>query len=378
MASCKPFAFGVAIGSEHFIGRQTEIQRLSAQFRYGINTILMSPRRTGKTSLVKRVANGMQDEEIRIINMDIFACRSEYDFLNAFASAILKQTSSHFEEWKQNAGDFLARLMPKVSFSPEPMSDIALSLGITPKTHTPEEVLNLPEIIAKKKGYRIVVCIDEFQQIGDFPDSLSVQKRMRSVWQHQENVSYCLYGSKKNMMSSLFQQKSKPFYKFGTIMHLEAIPVTEWVPYLCGRFGNEGKMLSPELAEAICNTVELHSSYVQQLAFSTLLRTTGDTVTPETIALAIDDLLDENTSLFIEQTERLTSYQMNFIRAIISGVHKDFGRTAIREGYNLGSASNITRLRTVLLEREIIELREEGLFMADPTMTLWLQRRCLV
>ena len=76
----------------------------------------------------------------------------------------------------------MARLVPKISFSPEPNSDISLSLGITPATHTPEEILNLPEHIARQKEKRIVVCIDEFQQIGEFADSLTVQKRLRTVW----------------------------------------------------------------------------------------------------------------------------------------------------------------------------------------------------
>lgn len=58
-----------------------------------------------------------------------------------------------------------------------------------------EEVLKLPEVIAQSKGYRIVVCVDEFQQIGDFPDSLTFQKKLRGIWQLQSHVSYCLYGS---------------------------------------------------------------------------------------------------------------------------------------------------------------------------------------
>lgn len=96
----KPFAFGVAVGNEHFIGRKMEIEHLSTKFKYGVNTILMAPRRMGKTSLVKRVAKEVESADIKIVHLDVFACRSEYDFLNSFAAAVLKQTSSHLEEYR--------------------------------------------------------------------------------------------------------------------------------------------------------------------------------------------------------------------------------------------------------------------------------------
>lgn len=375
----KPFVFGVAVEDENFVGRSKEINMLTNNFKYGVNTILLAPRRMGKTSLVKRVAKDVQTDEIKIVHLDIFSCRNEYDFLNMFASAVLKQTSSHLDEWMQNAKDFLSRIVPQVSFSPDPTQDYSISLGITAKTHKPEEILNLPEQIARKKGIHIVVCIDEFQQVGEFPDSLYVQKRMRSVWQHQQNVSYCLYGSKKNMMITLFQQRSKPFYKFGSTMELGTIPAEDWTPYLRRQFTSEGRTLSEPLATKICDMVELHSSYVQQLAFNVLVCTpTGEAASEDILNQAYENLLDENTSLFQEKTESLTSYQLNFMKAIIAGVHEDFGKTNIREEYNLGSHSNIVRIKTALIEKELIETRSDGVFIADPVMKKWLSSRCLL
>lgn len=372
----KPFVFGVAVGDDNFVGRNGEISVLTNNFKYGVNTILLAPRRMGKTSLVKRVAKEVQSEEIRIVHLDIFSCRNEYDFLNMLATAVLKQTSSHLEEWLQNAQEFLSRIVPKVNFSPDPTQDYSISLGITPRTHSPEDVLNLPEKIAQKKGIHIILCIDEFQQVGEFPDSLYVQKRMRSVWQHHDNVSYCLYGSKKNMMMTLFQQRSKPFYKFGTTMELGTIPVEDWTPYLRRQFTTEGRTLSEPMAERICNMVELHSSYVQQLAFMTLVCTPlNGEVTEDIIAQAYENLLDENTTLFQEKTESLTSYQLNFLKAIIADIHEDFGKNSIRQEYNLGSHSNIVRIKTALIEKELIETRKDGLFIADPVMKQWFKSR---
>lgn len=369
----KPFVFGVAVGPEHFIGREQERKRLAANMAYGANTILISPRRIGKTSLVKRVAQDVASDELRIVHLDIFSCRSEYDFYNAFASAVLKQTATRFEEWREHAQEFISRLTPKLSFSPEPLSDFSVSLGITPKTHKPEEVLDLPELIAKRHGWHIVICIDEFQQVGEFPDSLTVQKRMRSVWQHQQNTSYCLYGSKKHMMSSLFLQRSKPFYKFGSTMYLGVIPTETWVPFLCDRFAGEGKVLTEELAALICRKVENHSSYVQELALGTLM-CDGDVICEADVDTAFQNMLDDNSSLFVEKTQSLTTYQLNLLRAILDDVHDGFGVAAVRDSYNLGSASNISRLRTALIEREIVDVSENGLYISDPILREWLKR----
>lgn len=371
----RPFVFGVAVDTEHFIGRQQEIENLSSNLIHGINTILIAPRRWGKTSLVNHVAENIHDKDVKIIHLDIFSCRNEYDFYNVFAAAILQQTSSRIEEWKQYAQEFLTRLVPKISFSAEPNQEYSISLGITPKTHTPEEILNLPEIIAEKKGWHLAICIDEFQQIGEFPESLSVQKRMRTVWQHQKNVSYCLYGSKKHMMSVLFQQKSKPFYKFGKMMYLNVIPTTEWIPYLQGRFKLEGKILPKDIAIRICDAVENHSSYVQELAYDTLLCTKGTETTDEDFAQAFRNLLDDNTALFTEKTERLTTYQLNFLRAILDDVHDGFSKSDIRDTYNLGSPTNIVRIKDALIEKEIIDITDKGVFFADPILMHWLRRK---
>lgn len=374
MQNKKPFVFGKAVGDDHFIGREKEMERLAANMRYGVNTILISPRRWGKTSLVKMVGKMVNDDNVRVIHIDAYACRSEYDFYNAFAIAILQQTASRMDEVKEMVQDFIGRIIPTFSVSLDPQQTISMSLGISPKTHRPEEILNLPELIASKRGQQFIICIDEFQQIGDFPDSITVQKRLRSVWQHQENVSYCLYGSKKHMMTTLFQQRSKPFYKFGSTMYLPVIPTEVWVPYLRKQFASEGKTLSPNLAAEMCAIVENNSSYVQELAFNVLLCTRGDEVTQEQLKEGIEEIIDSNVTLFIEKTEHLTTYQMNYLRALISGVHNDFGKADIRERYNLGSPTNVKRIKDALEEREIVDVTEQGVFISDPVLSMWLRR----
>ncbi|MBO7082814.1 MAG: ATP-binding protein [Bacteroidales bacterium] len=369
----KPFIFGIPVEDSHFIGREEEINRLATNFKYGVNTVLISPRRWGKTSLVNKVTGMTASKELLVVKMDIFSCRNEYDFYNVFSEAILKQTASKVEEWKDLAKGFIERLAPKISISTDPLSEYSLSLGITSKTHTPKEVLQLPETIAQRKGCHLLICIDEFQQVGEFPDSLTVQKRMRSVWQHQNNVSYCLYGSKMHMMTNLFQKKSYPFYKFGEMLYLKPISLDAWKSYISERFEQEGKHISGELIQRLCETVEYHSSYVQQLAYCTLLMTKKE-VTEEVLSAAIEDLISQNSSIFIEQTQSLTSYQLNFLRAILYGVNNGFNEKEVRESFDLGVPSNVDRLKKSLVDKELIEYTEKGVEIGDPVLRLWLKR----
>ena len=376
---CKKFVYGVAVSDYNFIGRERETKRLLDNFKGGINVILMSPRRLGKTSLVKHVCNKLDDKDIITVYLDIFGCKSEYDFYNKLTAEVLKQTASKHELWFEEAKEFLYRLTPKISFSPEPNSDFSISLGITPKTHTPEEVLQMAETIAIKRKKRIVICIDEFQQIGEMSNSKQIQARLRTVWQHQKHVSYCLFGSKHHLMSTIFLHRSMPFFQFGDTISLNKIATEDWVEYIVSHFADGKRTISHALAEEICKFTENYSAYVQQLAWLVFtLKEEGETVTEDDIRQAENDLLATNDILFMQMIEPLSEFQLNFLRAIASGIKKDFGLSEVREEYNLGSYSNITRLKTALLERDLIEKKETELVITDPIFAKWLKRKIML
>lgn len=370
------FVFGVSVSDYNFIGRKEEIRRLKMNFEEGVNTILISPRRWGKTSLVRKVCEVVDRKKVIPVFVDIFKCKTEYEFYNALAEAVLKQTASKAELWMDNARDFIARLSPKVSFSPELNSEFALSLGISPKTHAPEEILSLAEEIAQKKQKRIVVCIDEFQQIGEMADSVSIQKRLRSVWQHQRLTSYCLFGSKKHTMMNVFQKRNMPLYQFGDFKFLDKIPTETWVEYIVQHFKDRQRTISTEQAAKICQLVDNYSSYVQQLSWLVFsLIDEGQVVTDEHLKQGVKDLLNSQEQLFMQQIEPLTAYQMNFLRCILSGHHDDFGETAVREEFQLGSVSNITRLKTALVDKDIVEMSGKRYYITDPVFALWFRSR---
>ncbi len=369
----KPFVFGIAASGDNFTDREQETARLLMNFRNGVNTVLISPRRWGKTSLVQKVCRLAQSDKLKIVYLDIFSCRSDGDFYDKFASAVLKQTSSRLEEWLENAKQFLSRISPKFSLGTDPMADLSLSLELKPKNEDIDEILQLPEKIAAKKGCSIVVCIDEFQQIGEFKDSKTFQKRLRSVWQLQKHVSYCLFGSKKHLMNELFERKSLPFYKFGDAVYLQKISTADWVGYIRSRFEVTGKSISAELAEEICHRVDNHSSYVQQFAWLVWTHT-GTEATRQDLEDAYQDIINQNTPLFEKQTENLTTYQMNFLRAVLDGVHDEFTTQDVMRKYNFGTSANISIIKRALIKKELIEVEKRKVFIPDPVMKVWLKR----
>ena len=369
----KPFVFGVATSGDNFTDREKETQRLLLNFTHGVNTILISPRRWGKTSLVKKVAQLAQTKTRKIVYLDIFSCRTESEFYRLFATSVLKQTSSKWDEWVENTKQFLAHINPKISIGTDPMNDFSISFEYSMQDNAGNDILQLPEKIAIEKGIQIVICIDEFQQISDFEDSKTFQKKLRTVWQLQQHVSYCLFGSKKHLMNELFEKKNLPFYKFGDAIYLTKIETKYWIEYICKRFENTGKHISPELAKEICRLVDNHSSYVQQLAWLLWIRTT-DIATEEQLTHALEDLLDQNNILFQSETENLSAYQMNFLKAVIDGIHSKFSSKEIILKYNLGTSANIVRLKSALLQKELIEADGKEIILADPVFGVWFKK----
>ena len=102
-----PFVFGVRVEGDTFTDRKEETERLKANvttgFHKGDLVILGARPGMGKTSLVDKVCSLVESENIRIARIDAFGCRSENDFVNAFATAVVRATSSRWEEWMENA-----------------------------------------------------------------------------------------------------------------------------------------------------------------------------------------------------------------------------------------------------------------------------------
>jgi hypothetical protein len=130
-----------------------------------VNTTIISTRGWGKTSLVENVAEKRRTENnvIKVCVLDVFNVRNENEFYEHFAKGILKGTSSRWEEMAENAKTFLSHLLPKITFSPDSQAEISFGVSWEALQKSPDEILNLPQTIAKAKNIKVVVCIDDFQ-----------------------------------------------------------------------------------------------------------------------------------------------------------------------------------------------------------------------
>ena len=376
MAIKNPFVFGKAAEGNYFTDRVEDAKRMKANLTHGINTILISPRRWGKTSLVKKVLSDINDHSIKTVFIDVFNCKTEYDFYHSFATAVVKQTSSKLDEWVEMAKTFLTNISPKFSFGSDPLNDFSLSFDWNPKDKTELDILQLPEKIAQKKNLHIVVCMDEFQQIAAIPDAEKFQKKLRSVWQHQQNVSYCMFGSKKHLMEYFFNDPSMPFYKFGDMLFLKKIPTEEWVPFICDKFKESGKLISELQARKICETTENISSYVQHLSWIVWYKA-DEKVKDEDIESAIDDILEQNKVFFQREVEQLSELQLNFLKAIANGITSGFSTKEVITKYRLESSANVQALKKSLVKKDLIEIDGQQVNMNDALFKLWIKRNLL-
>ena len=367
-----PFIYGKAAEMLNFTDREAESKRLAQNFYSLINTMILSPRRWGKTSLVKKVATEVMSEykDIRVCMLDIFNIRNENDFYIYYAQSLVKATSNRWEEWVENAKTFLSRLAPKISFYPDNQAEISFGVEWEALEKNPDDIIDLAETIAKVKGIKIIVCIDEFQSIGSFSDSLAFQRKLRAHWQHHQRVGYCLYGSKRHLLLDIFSNAEMPFYKFGDIMFMEKINNKTWGKFIQKRFTDTGKNISRKQAEYLAAIVENHSYYVQQLAQQAWLRTKTACSVP-IINNSLQSIKNQLSLLFVGLTQSLTATQLYFLQAIIEG-QTVFGQENLKK-YQLGTSANIIRIKNMLLSKEIIDITSKHIEIQDPIFKLWLK-----
>ena len=368
-----PFIFGKLVSGADFTNRTKEIIRLKNNFHSGINTIMISPRRWGKSSLVAKANREIiaESKKIKVVSIDLFNVRTEEDFFRILAEQVIRGTTTKLKEVLAFTKDFFRQWIPKISFSPDHFQDFSIGLNWNEVKEQPGEILDLPQKIAISKGWKIIVCIDEFQNIGFYNDPLAFQKILRSHWQQHTDVSYCLFGSKRHMLIQVFTTPSMPFYKFGDLIFLEKIGKEDWEQFITGRFRATGKEIDQEQSSRIAVLVDNHPYYVQQLAQLCWLRCEkkmSDTV----IDQSLDSLILQMSLLFQNLTESLSTTQVNYLEAMVKEEIHFSSKGSIRK-YRLGTSANVSRIKKALIDKEIIDTEKEANVFIDPIYKFWLK-----
>ena len=367
-----PFSYGKIVTAEDFTDRKEETAKLVANFISQTNTAIISPRRWGKSSLVNKAIETVSKsgKQLLFVRMNAFKCETAQEFYEMFARRTIEDVSGSVDTLLENAKEFVSRLLPKVSVS-SPVGQYEVSFGIDLKNNPiGEDILDLPQQIATRKKKKIIVCIDEFQQIGEFAETTKFQRILRSHWQEQRDVAYILYGSKKHMMLNIFGEYNSPFYKFGDLMFLPKISNKDWVEYIAGRFSQTGKYISKETASYLATLVDNHSYYIQQLAQYSWLRT-DHLCDKDIVDASFSALLDSLSLQFINLMDSLTEKQRNFLCAVSNG-ETSLSSAETLSRYKLGTSGNIRILKGALKKRDLIEETGSKIEIQDPAFKQWL------
>ena len=370
-----PFQFGGIVSGNNFTNRIDDIDRLLANFDNDINTLLLSPRRWGKSSLIQKAAKiaSSKNKDYKFCFIDLFNIRDEDEFYSVFVRELIKVTSSRSEEWIKNARLFLKRISPKITIGIDPQTDFNIKFDLDIIQNSYSEILNLPDKIAKDKKIKIIVCIDEFQNLGNFNNPLLFQKRLRANWQHHKNTVYCLYGSKRHMLMELFEDKSMPFYKFGDTFYLDKISKKDLSLYISNQFKKTNKEIDQKFVEKIIYLMKRHPYYVQHLSYIVWINT-GGKVTDRIFNNSVEDLLNQNSLLFEKEVENLSNAQLNFLKAIANNVKTGFSSSKTIKEYNLGTSGNVVKIKKTLRKKEIIDIIKNEPIILDPAFELWLKK----
>jgi hypothetical protein len=369
-----PFVFGKIASDKNFTNRKSEIEKLISNFTSNVNTILISPRRWGKSSLVAKAAqtSSRKNKAIRFCLIDLNNVRTEEQFYQHLATKVLQASASKTRALIENTRKFLGRFIPNITISAGPGTEFRLGLDWKEVTKEPDDILNLAEKIATENKLKFIVCIDEFQNISEFEHPLDLQKKMRANWQKHINASYCLYGSKRHMMIDVFTSPSMPFYKFGDIIFLNKISPDDWIPFLQKRFAETGKKIGYDEAGLIPELTDCHPYYVQQLAQQSWLRT-ETTCDRKIIHKAYQDLVLQLSMLFQNLTDGLSNTQVNFLKALINKVEHLSSQSTIYE-YQLGTSANVVKIKNMLTSKEIIDIQGNKIAFLDPLYRSWLKK----
>ena len=371
-----PFMYGLIAENDNFIDRIEDRKQLKTFLGGGINVMLISPRRWGKSSLVKAAMEELkqEDKQVKVCYLDASRIISEEEFYNKFAIAVIESASSTLEKKWADFKQYVQALIPGVKLKTSAFDavEMEMELNFTPLKDSAERVLQLPEQISIDKGLHIIVCIDEFQQLSYLPNWKKMEATMRSVWQHQHHTNYCLYGSKRHMMMDIFSNSNNPFYRFGQVLYMKKIEKQYWMPYIIEGFTKTGKHISEELASMICDIAQCHSWYVQQFSLFVWMNTETE-VTEEIINRQLQVVIDTNADMFAKDIENLAASQVAMLRAVSAG-ETQFNAKEVVKRYGLGAPRTITLNKKTLIKRDIIEVNGDGYQFIDPIYALWFKR----
>jgi hypothetical protein len=376
-----PFVYGEIVTAAAFADREDERVRLAGDLADGQKVFLISPRRYGKSSLVRDVMRGLARRKILTVEVTVASSSSYIGFLESYAQALLAADTpvGRLRRW---AADLLGAVRPELRFDADqggrPKFAVAFPAVRSARdtARVAAEVFALPARIAAAKKQRMAIALDEFQSITAF-DGGNVEHALRAAVQEQRQVGYVFSGSEPSLMERMLGPR-RPFYKAGPVVRLQKIDPGEFATFIDARF--QGSGIAPEtgLGEAIIDLAANVPYDVQRLAHETW----DDVKAAGRKAAGLDDLhatltrlLGEQQTMFEESWQHLTLPQRAVLRAVVIEDGRELMSADVRARHRLPGASTVQAALAALVRYDTITKDGGRYAVVDSLFREWVARK---
>ena len=370
-----PFVTRGYIPAECFCDRVSETQRLSKSLMNGNDVVLFSPRRMGKTGLIGHV---FDREDIKSSYYTFFVDILHTTSLREFTFFLGKEVFSALQPAGRKVIDKLVAalksLRGKITYdSVTGQPAFGISLGdIQRPEFTLEEIFTYLD----NAGKPCLVAIDEFQQINEYEDN-NVEAFLRGHIQKMKNCHFVFAGSKRSIMSAMFQSPTRPFYKSADPLELKAIERDVYSDFVERKFNEYGKSVSRTTVEYVYDLFEGYTYYMQRTfneAFASIDK--GEECSMDVVRKSIDNILLMNEVQFAEQMSGLTENQKRVLAAIAKEAHvRKVNTSAFINRYQLSTASVVNAAIRKLLKEDIVTVDLKEYSIPDKFFWLWVNRQ---
>ena len=383
-----PFVYGEVVPDSAFVDREVEIERLTGDLLAGQKVFLISPRRYGKSSLVRQALAAATHRGALPVEVTVSSYSSYVAFLEGYARALVS-VESRADRARGWLRELLGAVRPEVRV--EPGASGAASLAVSfPSARTPRdisrlagEVFALPGRIAAERRRSLVVALDEFQAIASFdrdggrsPRMHQVEHALRAAVQHQRQVGYVFSGSEPSLMEAMLG-RNRPFYKAGPVMRLEKIEPRQFAEFVEARFAATGIKPEPGLGAAVVELAGNLPYDVQRLAhelWDDARAGRRKTAGLEDLHATLKRLLGEQEALFEATWQRLTLAQRATLRAAVLEEGRELLAADTRARYRLGGASSVQAALNALVRDDVLARDGARYAMVDSLFREWVAR----
>lgn len=346
-----PFLITGYYSPDYFCDREKELNLLKKNIGGKNNTTLISPRRLGKSGLILRLFDDLKKEgNYSTLYVDIFATRNIEEFIKAISDSILKEFPEHTSVGRK-FWNFIKGIRPIIRFdqiSGLPQVEITYQ-NEAEKTETLRSLWQFLE----NQDKPVVIAIDEFQQIREYPQS-NMEAILRTEIQHLHNVVCIFSGSKRNMMIDIFSNTKKPFYNSTSFLNLEKIDREVYADFINFHFLSNNYTISKDDIFYILEFTEGFTYHTQKIC-NKLYENRKPDIVKDDILLVINELLNENNIQYAQIKELLTTAQWNYLIAIAKGgkIQQPTAQEFIMK-YKIGTPANSRRLLKALIDKDLI------------------------